>query len=886
MLKRIISACIMICLLCTGSGVLAQNTSDSALFEVASLGIMPEIKEEGWDAAESVTRAEFSAIVVRMIGLSDAAFDFSGNEFYDVSPHHAYASSVELVTKLGLMSGVGDGLFNPEGSLTVTQALKVVTSVLGYSVSAEKKGGWPSGYLSVGSQLGLLRGVTSANEISKGDLALLIANALDVHLLKEVVSGGETVYEIDRDTTLRQSLTDGTGDATLYKREGIVLATAYSYLISEVPDLNNDEVVIDGVTYKTGQSNAADFLGQEVVFYAKERSGQKPEIVSVRKSARTEITRIDGDDFLYFDASRAVYTDDAGKEKNIQVSGFRFLLNGVPITKNEALAITNINGRVDVIVNSGADLSCVMIWNYTNHPVSVSQKGLVYFKDGFTLNGKKFLNIDLDETDVKFVVLSNEGVIVSPDDIQADDILSIYADQKGSRYTIYVSNQKITGTITMLDEDSVSIDDTAYPKHKETKLYASVGDAVVLQLDYLGRAAYAEKEETKEKYGYIVGVEKQNALGGTRAKIVQAKQVSFSTEEQDNSTDDMESKVDVPVLVCENASIGVYEFSANVKINGIRYKNSDLQNVLKQLDVIRFVTNDKGQIGSIETPEFAGGSTTMRSKYSVYDKVFGGSTLFDGFAIDEKTKLISIPVSADPSDADYMVKTVVNVSGNGAGYLVQGYDYDADTKKCGLVVIHKHMSADEVASARFGANDPCVVVKTATVYDEASESEKLKLILLEKSGLKEYVISELKSENAVLGTLKTGDLIAYVDDSNDMISNAVFIRSMSRVGNGISSSNAKYGYTELCGTVTDISFDEVHSLGYKLVDTVTLDVNGTERIVNIQHRNPAPVVYRYKTKSEKAAPAVLSEVVPGQDKLHVVLNSSNVAVSCVLISDN
>ena len=71
-----------------------------------------------------------------------------------------------------------------------------------------------------------------------------------------------------------------------------------------------------------------------------------------------------------------------------------------------------------------------------------------------------------------------------------------------------------------------------------------------------------------------------------------------------------------------------------------------------------------------------------------------------------------------------------------------------------------------------------------------------------------------------------------------MISNAVFIRSMSRVGNGISSSNAKYGYTELCGTVTDISFDEVHSLGYKLVDTVTLDVNGTERIVNIQHRNP------------------------------------------------
>ena len=885
MARKIISV-LMICLLCTCSGVFAQSTSDNALFEVASLGIMPEINGEGWNAAENVTRAEFSAVVVRMIGLSADGFGTTESSFYDVTAEHPYGFSIELVTRLGLMSGVGEGLFNPEGSLTVMQALKVVTSVLGYSIMAEKKGGWSSGYLSVGSQLGLLRGITCENEITKGDLALLIANALDVHLLKEVVSGGETAYEIDKDATLRQSLMDETGDATLYKREGVVLATAYSYLISEVPDLNNDEVLIDGVTYKTGSSNAADFLGQEVVFYAKEHSGQKPEIVSIRRSVRTEITSIDGGDFLYFDQSRVVYFEQNGKEKSIQIPGCQFLLNGVPITKDEAMAISSINGRVDVVLNNGADLNCVMIWNYSSHPVSVSHKGLVYFKEGYALNGKNFLNIDLDEENVKFVVLSAEGALISPDEIQAGDIVSVYADVGGSRYTIYVSNEKATGTITMQDDESVTVDGTAYPKNKDTKLKASVGDAVVLYLDYLGRAAYAEQEETKEKYGYIIGIEKENALSGTKAKIVQAKQVSFSTEEQDNSTDDMENTVNVPVLVCENEGVGVYEFAERVTINGDRKNNNDVLNTLHTSDVISFVTNEKGQISSIETPEFAGGSTTMRSKYSVYDKVFGGSTLFDGFAIDEKTKLISIPASADPSDADYMVKTVVNVSGNGAGYLVQGYDYDANTKKCGLVVIHKHMSADEVASARFGANDPCIVVKSATVYDEASESEKLKLVLLEKDGLKEYLIPELKNENAVLGTLKTGDLISYVDDSNDMISNAVFIRSLSRVGNGISSSNAKYGYTELCGTVTDISFDEVHSLGYKLVDTVTLDVNGTERTVNIQHRNPAPVVYRYKTKSEKAAPAVLSEVVPGQDKLHVVLNSSNVAVSCVLISDN
>ena len=82
MARKIISV-LMICLLCTCSGVFAQSTSDNALFEVASLGIMPEINGEGWNAAENVTRAEFSAVVVRMIGLSADGFGTTESSFYD-----------------------------------------------------------------------------------------------------------------------------------------------------------------------------------------------------------------------------------------------------------------------------------------------------------------------------------------------------------------------------------------------------------------------------------------------------------------------------------------------------------------------------------------------------------------------------------------------------------------------------------------------------------------------------------------------------------------------------------------------------------------------------------------------------------------------------------
>lgn len=886
MSKRIINFLLVICLICSlSSGAFASQSIEDALFEVSSLGIIPENEIEDWKTDAYVTRAEFSEVIIRMVKLSDAKESLGGNIFSDVPEGNKYKASIELAAHLGLMSGVGDGLFNPDGELTVNQAAKVIVTALGYSVVSENSGGWPNGYQKIGAKLGLFDGIASSGSIKKSELTQMIYNALDVNLLKEVISAGGTTYETVKDETLRSSLLEKTQNKAIIEDTGVVLATAYSYIVTEEPKLLNDEVIIDGVTYKIGNSAIADFLGQEVDFYAVEREGEKPEIISARTSKKTTVTQIKGEDFLYISNEEVKFTDDNEKIDEINASGFRFLYNGVPISIEEATKINNINGRVDVIENDGVSINCVFIWDYDCFPVSKGNKGLVYFKEGYLLGGKKFLNIDLEDDDKKFVVLDKNGEVISPDDIMEDDILSIYASLGGTRYTVYVSNDTVTGKITQSDEDSFDIEGVKYNKSNGARFDASVGDTVILYLDYMGLAAFAEVSDEKDNYGYIVDVDKKRELSGVTAKIVTAKQVSFSTEEQDNSTDDVENTVEIPVLVCENESVNVFKFAKNVKINGEKYENSNVDSILTKDMVISFKTNESGEINAVEFPQFSGGSMSLRSKYSVYDKVFGGSTLFEGFAIDEKTKLISIPTSESPTDEDFMVKTVVNVSGNGAGYLAQGYDYDEETKKCALAVIHKYMDAEEVVSARFGDNDPSIVLKASNFYDDLSESEKLKLVLLQEDGIKEYVINEVKDANKILATLKTGDLISYVLDSNDNLSNAVLIRSLSKVNKGLTISNAKYGYTEYSGIISDISFNDVQSAGYKLVDTVTLDINGELKKVAVQHRNPVPVIYRYSVKQEKAVPAALSEAILGEDRIHIVLNSANVPVSCVLIGE-
>lgn len=75
-----------------------------------------------FDPDATMTRAEFAAIVVRALGLTPKAED----TFTDVSSDKWYSPYVGTASSYGLINGVGGGRFNPEGTITRQEAAVMV----------------------------------------------------------------------------------------------------------------------------------------------------------------------------------------------------------------------------------------------------------------------------------------------------------------------------------------------------------------------------------------------------------------------------------------------------------------------------------------------------------------------------------------------------------------------------------------------------------------------------------------------------------------------------------------------------------------------------------------------------------------------------------------
>ena len=70
-----------------------------------------------------MTRAEFAAIVVRALGLTPEG----KNSFSDVAAEAWYAPYVGTAYSCGIITGVGDGRFNPSGTITRQEAAVMVS---------------------------------------------------------------------------------------------------------------------------------------------------------------------------------------------------------------------------------------------------------------------------------------------------------------------------------------------------------------------------------------------------------------------------------------------------------------------------------------------------------------------------------------------------------------------------------------------------------------------------------------------------------------------------------------------------------------------------------------------------------------------------------------
>ena len=168
----------------------------------------------GTDWTTALTRAQAATLLTRLRGVDATKLTATSNSFVDLEPWaEPYVAYAE---REGLIVGVGDGRFDPQGELSGYQWALMLLRLLGYADKSEGISGenWQAATARLASQTGLDKNIANMGAIlSRKQAAQMILNALRADLVvyadrvdvNSTVSDGELAVSGGRttETTVR-----------------------------------------------------------------------------------------------------------------------------------------------------------------------------------------------------------------------------------------------------------------------------------------------------------------------------------------------------------------------------------------------------------------------------------------------------------------------------------------------------------------------------------------------------------------------------------------------------------------------------------------------------------------------------------------------------------
>ncbi len=516
---------------------------EAAVNVLAGLGIVEGRSEGKYEPNGSLTRAEMATIILRAMNMEGAQGQAA---FEDVPASHWAYANVGAAYQLGIINGMSKTIFSPDTPVTDEQAIKMVVCALGYGVQAEAAGGYPSGYLSKASQLNILKNLKVEGEMNRGDMAILLYNALNTKLsIQSSFGDAKLEFEEDEDVTLltyylkAQHYTD------------VVTATPMGRVTASAPSLKNDELVCGTTVMMAGETNAQDFLGQRVEIYAREdEMTGKPVVLAIVPRATTEVLDVNAQDIEAGDVSLSTgvfaYENENGKVVEEDITGAAVVKNGRLLASPTNADVTPAIGTVRLIRNTGNAYQYIIVEEYTNKIVkSVNERtNRITFMDG---TGK---TVDFEDKTKAIVMTDAEGEALELGDLAEWDVLSIAESGDGNVIRIRVSAETVEGTITERGTKDVVIGEEKYPIASVLlKGSANVGDEGIFFLDITGTIVAADAASTSDRtYGWLQNAELGEGIDST----VSAK------------------------LFTEDDEWKVFQLAENVKFNGTTTKSTQL----------------------------------------------------------------------------------------------------------------------------------------------------------------------------------------------------------------------------------------------------------------------------------------------------------------------
>lgn len=593
--------------------------------------------EKGREAATTITRGEFAAVMLKYLGYEGLSATQAGG-FSDVADP---ADPVYGMAQLRLMQGYPDGSFRPEENLLTEQAVKVLVNALGYYYKAESMGGYPAGYLSCGRENGLLRDMEFQRGVPLTYITLvqMMVNALTVKLME---TNGSGRYIVGNNTWL---------DTRLDAQESEGILTAVGELSFEgSAGSGKNTLTVDGNVYYT-KEDYSGLLGDYVKLYA----NAEDEIIYLTQQRTTRQT-FDAEVLIgYADKTYTVETAN-GKEKKYRLAqNNQIFFNGAIATDISLEEMCPVYGSVTLVDNNRDGIyEVVHITSYQIYFVKGidTSKMIVYYQndDGEVLDFSKFSEDDL-------TVVNAAGDTMEFDQILSDSVIRVAIAKENQKAKIIVSVAQVAGTVTSLQRndgmDEVTIDDTTYRLTRELSESekVKVGTGGTFYLDSDNIIAAVSEGAVGYSYGY---------LDGAQLGIFDALKVRIF-----DSTGQL--------LVLDGAQ--------KIKIDGLERLNG--AQVFEQLKkntgavvktVVRFKRNGNGELSEIDTPynstadmnaqpQNGEDPNSLRLIYSGTRRYYTQTSNFAG-KVNLDSNSIMFAITGDDTKKDYHALRKSDISAN------------------------------------------------------------------------------------------------------------------------------------------------------------------------------------------------------------------------------
>ena len=745
---------------------------ENQLLLLKKLGIMEISPDVNFEPTSAVTRADFIKLLVKTIGFNPGTG--SSQAFPDVPEGHSAFNEINFAHGIGLVVGGSDGNFMPENNVTYPQAVKQAVNMLGYSVVAESKGGYPGGYLMTGSEAGLLKGITDYSDkpIMKADAAMMCYNILHTTMFEALSFGGNRSIRYEKTTKFMEYYLD------LYQGSGRVTRTNFTGLYDSQPVKEGwiqisdsaNKLVTDGF-YKLSDLKVYGLLGYNVKYYYFLKPDENPELVfaSINDSYTSGLSILyenlyaaDTGVITYYGRDKKLFDAKIAANCNVIVNGVydgNFKLSEIGLVfdgRDPSGKVIRKEGNISLIGDGGNTYDTIIISAYDDYVVDT-----VNLKDNIIM-GMYEPNSVLDLSDMKpdidyRIFKNNEYITIN--EIKKMNVLSVMKTNN-DKCEIIVSSDNIRGEVSsVVDTGELIINDKEYTLTRALMATTKFnpGDAGMFYLNFMGKIAGATRQSSV-KTGVLVGIQKaKGSVDPYKANILtqDGKLVIFELAGAVNLT--YKDGRTARIQPANGGLIGSGQFWDDTLAYSsrrlIKYETNSKGEIFGMHDAIEngniydkysggYVNPDGSKLVEIANSRKTGytGRTTFRFKVSSYS--FGVVDVgLNQFYAGDDTIVFAIPYSetetADIGEPnDYRVLDMSALR-DGADYDMIAYTID-DTMTAQYIVIREKPL---LMPSMHASSVPLLITKFVDVVDEDGE-KKIKMYALREGSEVSYILKD------------------------------------------------------------------------------------------------------------------------------------------------